>query len=107
MNKKLTYQSNAFFDEYITNNSSPRKGFKRSIGFFNSLTGSQKIYFKKLCESSISSMGVTFFTGASYRMESEYTVGFTMTKKFHNIAVPYFGGAGGDPRIAAFCLLPL
>ena len=60
MNKKLTYQSNAFFDEYITNNSSPRKGFKRSIGFFNSLTGSQKIYFKKLCESSISSMGVTF-----------------------------------------------
>ena len=60
MNKKLTYQSNGFFDEYITNNSSPRKGFKRSIGFFNSLTGSQKIYFKKLCESSISSMGVTF-----------------------------------------------
>ena len=60
MNKKLTYQSNGFFDEYITNNSSPRRGFKRSIGFFNSLTGSEKIYIKKLCESSISSMGVTF-----------------------------------------------
>ena len=43
----------------------------------------------------------------SYLADASCSASFTMTKKFHNIAVLYFGGARGDLRIAAFCWLPL
>ncbi|MBD62943.1 MAG: hypothetical protein CMD68_02560 [Gammaproteobacteria bacterium] len=60
MNKNLSYQSKYFFDEYINKKSSARKGYKRSINFFYSLTNSERKFYKNLCESSISSMGITF-----------------------------------------------
>ena len=60
MNKTFSYQSSIFFDEYIDSKSSARKGYKRSIDFFHSLSPSERVYYTSLCESSISSMGVTF-----------------------------------------------
>ena len=60
MNKTFSYQQSIFFDEYIDNKSSPRKGYNRSIDFFHSLSPSERAYYTNLCESSISSMGVTF-----------------------------------------------
>ena len=60
MNKIFSYQSSVFFDEYIDRKSSARKGYKRSLDFFLSLSPSERVYYTSLCESSISSMGVTF-----------------------------------------------